>query len=699
MEHAARRRVGIDVGGTFTDLLLVDDATGEVTVGKELTTPAQPAEGVERVLATALQARALAPAALDRLIHGTTLVTNTIIERKGARTALLTTRGFRDAVEIGREHRYDLYDLFLEMPRPLVPRYLRFEVPERILADGSIREPLDEAYVERLVRELACKGVEALAVAFLHSYRNPAHEQAVAQLVARVAPHLRVALSSEVAPELREYERTSTTCANVYVQALVERYLRDLAQRLAQQGFAGQFFVMLSSGGLATIDTAIRFPIRLLESGPAAGALAAAYYGREAGLRDLLSFDMGGTTAKLCVITGGEPHLASEFEVDRVYRFKRGSGLPIRAPVIEMVEIGAGGGSIARVDSLGLLKVGPESAGADPGPACYGRGGTAPTVTDADLLLGYLNPDYFLGGRLRLHRAAAEAALTPLARQLGLSLAETAWGIHQVANESMAGAARIHIVERGRDPRGLPILAFGGAGPVHSDRVARLLHAPALIVPFGAGVTSALGFLVAPLAFDFARSYFGRLDELPWETVNALLAGMEAEGRALLTQAGLLPTEITVRRWADLRYVGQGHEIRVALPDGPLSAELLPQLRARFEETYQRLYRRAGPRVGLEALHWRVQVSGPQPLFRLRLAAGAEADSRRALKGRRPAYFPEGGGFVDTPVYDRYRLGPGATFEGPAIVEEQESTLVVGPGAWAEVDPLGNVVVRWKHGG
>src|SRR5579884_3575050 len=690
MEHAARRRVGIDVGGTFTDLLLVDDATGEVTVGKELTTPAQPAEGVERVLATALQARALAPAALDRLIHGTTLVTNTIIERKGARTALLTTRGFRDAVEIGREHRYDLYDLFLEMPRPLVPRYLRFEVPERILADGSIREPLDEAYVERLVRELACKGVEALAVAFLHSYRNPAHEQAVAQLVARVAPHLRVALSSEVAPELREYERTSTTCANVYVQALVERYLRDLAQRLAQQGFAGQFFVMLSSGGLATIDTAIRFPIRLLESGPAAGALAAAYYGREAGLRDLLSFDMGGTTAKLCVITGGEPHLASEFEVDRVYRFKRGSGLPIRAPVIEMVEIGAGGGSIARVDSLGLLKVGPESAGADPGPACYGRGGTAPTVTDADLLLGRIDPTGFSGGRMALDRDAAEEALRrEVAEKLDLALPLAAFGVSEIVDENMANAARVHAIESGKDARGRTLVAFGGAAPLHAARMAEKLGLDRVLVPSHAGVGSAVGFLRAPIAYELVRSHLQRLDRFDPEAVNALLAGMRAEAEAIVRR-GAPAAPLSETRSAFMRYRGQGHEIAVPLAVKEYRREDAAELLAAFEEAYRRLYSRIIPGVEVEVLSWVVLVSAPMP--EAEAAPPAPPAEFAAPPARRRAVFdPDSGEFVEVAIHERAGLSPGAVIPGPAVIVEDETSTVVSRHFDARIDAFGYI--------
>src|SRR5437763_6076201 len=415
-------RAGVDIGGTFTDLILVNDASGELTVGKVLTTPGDPAHAVADVLAESLHRAGANPEAVEHVIHRTTLVTNAVIERKGARTALLTTRGFRDAYEIAREHRYDLYDLFLEMPAPLVPRHLRLEIDERIDADGTVARAPDEHAVAALVAELRDKGIEAIAICFLHSYANPEHEQLVGAIVGEIAPGLRVSLSSEVVPEIREYERTSTTVLNVYVQALVEDYLSELVQRLADLEIGGELFLMLSSGGISTVETASRFPLRLLESGPAGGALASAYYGEQAKVGDLLAFDMGGTTAKLCVIEDGRPMTATEFEVDRKYRFKKGSGLPVKVPVVDLIEIGAGGGSIARVDSLGLLKVGPQSAGADPGPACYGRGGTEPTVTDADLLLGYLDPEFFLGGRLALDRQAAERAIaTRIAEPLGMS--------------------------------------------------------------------------------------------------------------------------------------------------------------------------------------------------------------------------------------------------------------------------------------
>lgn len=671
-------RVGVDIGGTFTDLCLAGP-DGLVAVGKTLTTPHEPALAVETVLAETLSEVGVALADVSLLVHGTTLVTNAIIERKGARTALLATRGFRDAVEIGREKRYDLYDLQVELPKPLAPRHLRFDVPERMLADGTVAEPLDEAHVERLARELAAAGIEAVAVSFLHSFTNPEHERRAAAAVRRAAPELRVSLSSEVVPEIREFERTSTALANVYVQGLVEDYLRDMRGRLERLGFGGRLTVMLSSGGIATVETATRFPVRMLESGPAAGALAAAAFGEAAGERDLLSFDMGGTTAKLCAIAGGRPLVSEEFEVDRVYRLKRGSGLPVKIPVIDMIEIGVGGGSIARVSALGTLAVGPDSAGADPGPACYGLGGTEPTVTDADLVLGYLDPGYFLGGRMALDLDAARAAVATVAAPLGLSVDDAAWGVHQVVNENMANAARVHAVERGLDPRRLPLFAFGGAGPVHALGVAAALGSPAVYAPQGAGVTSAAGFLTAPLAFDFVRTRRALLDEVDWAEVEALFAEMERAGEELL---GL--EEVTHRRIADLRYVGQGHELRVDVPPGGAAG-----LRTAFEQRYRELYGHEGPAVPVEALNWRVVSSGPRPELGRPVRARTGA---APLKGEREAFFP--GGRRSVLVYDRYALDPGARLDGPAIVEERESTLVVPPGRTAEVTEQLAVVVR-----
>lgn len=694
---ASEVRVGVDIGGTFTDLLVFDIDSGRFQVGKTLTTPDDPSRAVTTGLQATLAEAGVTPGAVRQIVHGTTLVTNAIIERKGAKTALITTKGFRDAVEIGREHRYDLYDIFLELPEPLVPRRLRMELDERVLSDGEVLKPVDPAEVRALAEQLVAQGIEAVAVALLHSYRNPEHERQVEAILNEFAPDLIVSTSSDVVPEIREYERTSTTIANVYVRPVVTRYLGRLEESLAALGFEGSLFIMLASGGICTVETARKYPIRLIESGPAAGAIAAAEYGRRIGMENLLSFDMGGTTAKACIIDGGQPLTTSDFEVSRVYRFKKGSGLPVKVPVIEMIEIGAGGGSIAWIDSLGLLKVGPESAGAMPGPVCYGQGGTRPTVTDADLVLGYLDPGYFLGGKMTLDIAAAkEAIMEQVAEPLGLDLLSAAWGIHQVVNENMAGAARIHAIERGKDPRAYPVFAFGGAGPVHAFNVARILRAPRLVVPLGAGVTSTVGFLAAPLAFDFVRTYYGRLDRLDWDHVNGLFDEMEAEGRQILTAAGVPESNISVRRFAEMRYVGQGHEIDVDMPDGRLAADDIPELVRRFEAEYRRLYERGAGDNPVEALSWRVIVSGPRPDLPLEQMRG-DGDFARlvpdAQKGERRVYLPEDGKLVGVPVYDRYRLGPGARFAGPAIVEERESTVVIGRNARAEIDDFLNLII------
>jgi len=646
-------RAGIDIGGTFTDLC-VAGPEGIVHVGKALSTPEEPIAGVEAVLEGA--------PAVEQTVHATTLVTNALIERKGARTALLATAGFRDVLEMGRERRADLYDLSVARPDPLVPRHLRFDVPERTLADGTVEQPVDEPFVARLGEALAARGIEAVAVCFLHSFANPANEQAARKALRESG--LRVALSSEVAPEIREFERTSTTVASVYVQDRVGRYLGELDRRLSG------LRVMLSNGGVATAEAAAAQPIRMLESGPAAGALAAARFGAQAGHPDLMSFDMGGTTAKLCLIEGGRPLVAHELEVARTHRFAKGSGLPIKAPAIDMIEIGVGGGSIARVNALGLLTVGPDSAGADPGPACYGRGGTAPTVTDADLLLGYLDPDYFLGGGMRLDREAAAAAV-----------GDAAWGIHRLVNEDMANAARVHAAERGHDPTGLPLFAFGGAGPVHAAGVARALGTRTVIVPPSAGVMSAVGVLAAPPAADFMRSRREPVDDGTAARVEPLLRELERAGAELLARSGV--RDVVYERSADMRYVGQGFEVTVPLPAEPLDAEAFRQA---FEAVYVRKHGRVGPDVPLEAISWRVLTHGPPPQLRL----GSAGSGEEALKGRRTAYFGEP---VDTPVYAREALAAGTTLPGPAIVEERESTTVVPPEASVSVSDDGSLVM------
>jgi N-methylhydantoinase A len=687
-----RFRIGVDIGGTFTDFVLEDVERGTLRLGKTLTTPADPSEAVIRGLERVLSEADLSARDVSVLVHGTTLATNAVIERKGARTGLLTTQGFVDVLAIGRESRYDYYNLQLELPEPLVPRTLRRGVRERIDRDGKVLTPLDRDSLAREVDALLQQGVESIAICYLHAYRNAGHERESADYIAKLAPAVSVSCSADVSPELREYERTSTTVINAYLQPIVERYLRRLDERLREHGFGGSFQLMLSSGLLTTAEQARRYPVRLIESGPAGGAMLGACYSRLTGRRNIIAFDMGGTTAKASLIHGGEAAVAREFEVGRIERFKRGSGYPVRTPCVDIEEIGTGGGSIASIDKLGQVQVGPHSAGAVPGPACYGRGGTQPTVTDADLVLGYLDPAYFLGGEMQLDReAAARVIEEKIAKPLGLSLIQAAWAIHRVANEEMANAFRIHAMEQGRDPSRYNLLAFGGAGPVHAYGVARILRSPTLISPASAGVASALGFLVAPIAAEASQSLIARLDRVDWTQVNALLDGLEVSGRKFLTASGVAAEAATVVRSADMQYLGQMHDIAVPIPNGALAAKDEARLRDAFYARYRELFERVVTRVPIEVLTWRVTVSAPAPALSLKWR-GASSGAR-ALKGERAAFFPESGRHVPTPVYDRYALRPGDTLTGPVIVEERESTLVVGPEASLNVDDYGSLIV------
>jgi N-methylhydantoinase A/oxoprolinase/acetone carboxylase beta subunit len=688
-------RLGFDIGGTFTDFVIVDERSGAVASHKVLTSADDPSRAVMQGLGELLGAVGGRANELAIAIHGTTLITNALIERKGASTALVTTEGFRDVLEMGKEMRYDIYDLRMLKPEPLVPRPLRFEVRERLDKDGNVLIPLEDASVTAVAEQVRRSGVEAVAVCFLHSFRNPAHEQAVGERLSCELPDVAVSVSSSVAPEIREYERMNTTVSNAYVQPLFAQYVERIRQGLAETGSPGALFLMLSSGGITSVETAVANPIRLVESGPAAGAIVSAFYGERMGRRNLISFDMGGTTAKICLIKNGQAAMASSFEIARVHRFKKGSGLPVRVPSIEMVEIGAGGGSIARVDDLGLLKVGPDSAGASPGPACYGFGGEQPTVTDANLLLGYLNPDFFLGGRMRLDTEAALRAVTALGDQLGLDPTATAHGIFQVVNQGMISATRVHVAERGEDPRRYMLVAFGGAGPVHASAIVKALKAPGFICPPSAGVASALGFLTAPIAFDFARSFIGRLDRVDLATLDEVYRALEAEAVAVLRTADVAPDAMTLTRSADLRHVGQGHEITVALGDQPLDAE---RIRQAFYEEYERLFGHAHRDVGVELLTCRVRASGPIPRIELETPPPDPASAERARRGTRRAYFAETDGFVETAVYDRTRLAPGATIVGPAIVEEIDCTIVIPPGMHADVDRDANLVVTFDPG-
>lgn len=692
-------RLGFDIGGTFTDFVLIDEASGTLASHKVLTTPDDPAAAVMEGMRELLERHDIPGSAISTAIHGTTLITNALIERKGARTAFVTTRGFRDVLEIGREMRYDIYDLLLVLPRPLVERPLRLEVDERLNGRGEVVVPLDHASLEQLRPALERGAVEAIGVCLLHAYTNGEHERDVRSWLEQHFPRIAVSISSEVAPEIREYERMSTTVANAYVQPLTERYLARLGSQLREAGVERPLYLMLSSGGITTIDTAARFPVRLIESGPAAGVLAAIFFGDVVGETSLVSFDMGGTTAKMCLIKDGRPTMTNTFEVARVHRFKKGSGLPVRIPAIELIEIGAGGGSIARVDELGLLKVGPDSAGAAPGPACYGLGGTQPTVTDANLLLGYLNAEYFLGGRMRLFPAAAEQAIDrQIAAAMGVTLTEAAYGIHQVVNESMIAATRIHVAERGADPRRLKLLAFGGAGPLHADAIARALKMRGYVVPAGAGVTSALGFLAAPVSFDFARTVVAALSPQVLPELDAIYAELEALGRATLREAGVPDAEIRFGRQADLRHVGQGHELAVPLPYERLAeVDLDGQLRPYFYDHYEAIYGHAHRHLGLEIMTCRLTASGPRPRVTLERSEAEAAGADAALKGTRRAYDPQLGAFADMPLYSRELLRAGMVFDGPAIVEEPDSTTLVGGGARVTVDQYANLDVSFGN--
>ncbi|EHM02258.1 hydantoinase/oxoprolinase [Acetobacteraceae bacterium AT-5844] len=679
-----RWRIGFDIGGTFTDFILYDGQEGSVRLHKRLTTPHDPSAaallGLEELVAMA----GIGLADVGEIIHGTTLVTNAVIERKGARLGLITTQGFRDILEMGTEQRYDIYDLFLGFPEPLVSRDLRLEVAERLDRDGNVVTPLDEAGVRAAFRTLLDAGVEAVAVCLLNAYRNAAHEQAIGRIAREEFPELAVSLSAEVVSELWEYQRAVTTCANAYVQPLMDRYLKRLERELAGRGFTGALRLMHSAGGLVSPETARAFPIRLLESGPAGGGLATALFGELAGKKDVISFDMGGTTAKACMVEDGRVEIAPMLEAGRVHRFSKGSGLPIKAPVIDMIEIGAGGGSIAAIDEVGLLKVGPHSAGSDPGPACYGMGGTKPTVTDANLILGYYDPAFFLGGRMKLDMAACEAAVKSVAEPLNLSVPEAAWGIHKVVVESMAAAARVHLVEKGKDPRRYAMVGFGGAGPAHAADVARVLGVKEVIIPPASGAASALGFLAAPLSFESVRS-------LPVEfspgfdaaRVNAVLDELEAEGRKHLLAAGVSPADIRVERSADMRLVGQMHDISVPLPGGVIGEDSLDAISAEFVKAYAARYTSVYEGARMEAINFRLRVVGPEPKLSLSGAVGG-GDAAKAVKGTRRAWFE--GGWHDATVYDRYALASGFTLQGPAIIEERESTTIVAPGDSVTVD-------------
>ena len=686
-------RLGVDIGGTFTDVAL--EVGDRRYTAKGLTTARAPETGVLAIVRAIIGEAGVNPGDVQLIIHGTTLATNALIERKGARTALLTTEGFRDVLEIRHENRFEQYDVNIDLPPPLVPRRLRLPIRERVDAQGSVLVPLDEASVNRSIQALSEQKIEAVAVGFLHSFTNPDHERRVGEMVAHRLPKVAVSLSSDVSPEMREYERFSTACANAYLQPLIGSYLGKLARELQESGFHCPLLLMTSGGGITTTETAIRFPVRLVESGPAGGAIFAACIARQHGLDQVVSFDMGGTTAKICFIDQGRPQTSRAFEVARVYRFTKGSGLPLRIPVIEMVEIGAGGGSIAAIDALGRINVGPQSAGSEPGPVCYSRGGSEPTVTDADLVLGRIDPASFSGGEMRLDADAAERAIAErIGIKLSLAAEHAAFGVSEMVDENMANAARVHAIESGKDLRPRTLIAFGGAAPLHAARVAEKLGVNRVLVPANAGVGSAVGLLRAPVAYEVVRGRLLRLSSFDPDIANRLLAEMRAEAEAIVRR-GAPGAPLAERRSAFMRYRGQGHEISVELPVRDFSAADRSSITSLFEEAYRRLYSRPIPGVEIEILSWVVAVSA---------AAQGELASAVPLRlsepkprARRPVFDPQAGAFAEVPIYWRADLETGAKIAGPAVIAEDDTSTVISPLFEAQIDKFGYIALNRRE--
>ena len=686
-------RLGVDIGGTFTDVAL--EVGDRRYTAKGLTTSRAPEQGVLAMLRAVIAEAVIAPGDVRLIIHGTTLATNALIERKGAKTALLTTEGFRDVVEIRHENRFEQYDINIDLPPPLVPRRLRLPVRERIDAQGGVLVPLDADSVARAIDTLEGQAVEAVAVGFLHSFTNPDHERRVGAAIARRLPHLPVTLSSEVSPEMREYERFSTACANAYLQPLIGSYVSKLERELATAGFRCPMLLMTSGGGITTTDTAVRFPVRLVESGPAGGAIFAAAIARQHGLDQVVSFDMGGTTAKICFIDKARAQTARVFEVARIYRFVKGSGLPLRIPVIEMVEIGAGGGSIASVDALGRIAVGPQSAGSEPGPVCYARGGDEPTVTDADVVLGRIDPATFSGGRMLLDTDGAKSAIVErIGAKLDLSDEHAALGISEIVDENMANAARVHGIESGKDLRPRTLIAFGGAAPLHAARVAEKLGIGRVLVPAHAGVGSAVGLLRAPVAYEIVRGRLMQLSSFDPAAANRLLAEMRTEAEEIVRR-GEPDAELTEQRSAFMRYRGQGHEIAVELPVRDFTAADRAAITAMFEDAYRRLYSRPIPGVEIEILSWVVSVSAPA---QGELAVAVETKpAKPEPRAHRAVFDPRAGEFQNVPIYWRPDLQPGANVSGPAVIAENDTSTVVSPLFDAHIDAFGYIeLVRRK---
>jgi N-methylhydantoinase A len=684
--------VGSDIGGTFTDFVQVDESTGNIDVYKCLTTPKDPSLAIDEGVRALSGRHGRTARAIQAMVHGTTLVINAVIERKGARTGLITTKGFRDVLEIGREKRFDAYDLQIEFPAPLVPRRLRMEVAERLHATGAVLEPLDEASVREAVATLLANDCESIAVCLIHSYANPAHERRIAEIVGEMAPQVSVTLSSDVLPEMKEYERTSTTVLNAYAKPITSRYLTRLEERVKAQGFAGELLMMQSSGGINSVAFAREFPVQIIESGPAAGTLGAAHFAKLADLDKVLAFDMGGTTAKLALVEHGRAIRTNDFEVAHMHRFKPGSGLPVRIPVVDLIEIGAGGGSIARRTKVGTLQVGPESSSAQPGPACYGQGGQFPTVSDADLVLGYLDADHFLGGRMKLDREAAAAAIREhLAEPLGVSVEEAAFGVHAIVNENMASAAKSYASEKGENPRSCALVGFGGAGPVHACDLAARLGVETVLIPPRAGVAAAFGMIVAPVMYDAVRSRRTLLSRLTPELIEQVKAELAAECRDRMP-ATVDRSAIRYEFAVDMRYVGQGYDVQAAVPD-VAAADVPDALKQSFERNYLKLYGRVFAAGSLEIMNFRMTAHASRKVVDLPTATAGSGQGDGRIGARR-AFCARTRSWKEFSVHRRDRIAPGVHFQGPAIVEENESTTVIHSGSYAHVDAHGSLIVK-----
>ncbi len=691
-------RIGIDTGGTFTDGVLINETTGEIQITKVPSTPDDPSRGFLNAAARLLKEASVEPEQVGYVVHGTTVATNAIIEGNVARTGFITTKGFRDMLEIARQIRPSLYDLQFEKPAPLVPRYLCFGVPERLNALGEVITPLDEDAVRTVALKLKEEGVEAIAVCLLHSYANQDHERRIGKILNEVMPEVAISLSSDIVPEFREYFRASTAVVNSSITPIVGQYLSSIEERLRADGLESELLVMQSNGGVYTFEAAVERPVYMVESGPAAGVIAASYVADAIGYSNVLSFDMGGTTTKAALIQDGEPKVTKDYEVGAAAGADtgagRGSGYPIRTPVIDLVEIGAGGGSIAWVDPGGVLRVGPRSAGADPGPACYGQGGTEPTITDANLVLGRLNPDYFLGGEVPLHKNLAEKAImTRCAEPLGLTLLEAANGIVEIANSAMVNALRLISVQRGFDPRDFVLVGFGGAGPVHATKLAIDTDVPLTIIPMSPGITSALGLLVTDLKHENSRTRINRVSNSVASEIETILDELETLGRDALVKEGVPESEMDFERHADVRYVGQSYELSVELAPGTITQVTLDGVTADYHVAHERAYGHNAPEEPVEFVNMQVTARGEIARPNLKeVTRGTGSDG--AIKETRDVYFAESGGLVPTPVFDRYRLGEGDQIAGPAIVEEVDSTTVIHPGTSATIDVVGNLLIR-----